>query len=195
MTPHAAMGPMGPAGARVALDLNRALAAVVGIGATVVGLLAVVEAVGGLFGQSPVFLPLASWDRGLRGLQWTDPVVVRAAGAAVVIGAVLVVAEAWRRPPTTVARADDGDRSVQYLRHGLERRLRYRALATAEVVDATVRFRPAAVRVRLTTAKRRGARGRARELGAALRQELQDLGVRPEPRLRVVIRRFGGRVR
>lgn len=176
--------------------VNRLLAAVIGVGATVVGLFAVVEAVGGLTGQGPVFLPLDSWDRGLRGLQWTDPGLVRASTAAVLTGAVLVVAEGWRRPPAALPAADDeGGRRVLFLRRGLERRLRHRAMAAADVVDAAVRIRSAVVVVRVTTARRPGARQWARDLGATLRQELEDLGLSPVPRVRVVIRRFGGRVR
>ncbi|MGH9183528.1 MAG: hypothetical protein ACRDZ9_06935 [Acidimicrobiales bacterium] len=121
---------------------NRVIALLLGLGAVVVGLLALAETALVLLGREAWVIPRGQWDRSLRRLRWESGALVIWLVGAGALGLALVVAQVARLRRAVVPLAvEDPDRSVAIEGRSLAERLADLALTDDDVVTARARVR------------------------------------------------------
>ncbi|MGX5653597.1 DUF6286 domain-containing protein [Geodermatophilus nigrescens] len=157
--------------------LNRALAVLLALVLLVGGLLAVVEIVLAALDRPHLLVPHERWSAWLREQTFTTGVVRAVLVGLVVLGLLLLVAGLRRGRPGRVPLAARTDGvHVTASRRGLERALARAARRADGVTDARVRAGRRSVRVRAETALR-AAEGLRPRIGAAVDQQLEELGL------------------
>lgn len=129
------------------------------------------------------------WDQTLSGLSWTTVWLVWACLAAIVLGVLLLVLVLFpRRPLALPLRSDSQAREASIDRRGLQERLRATAAADGDVASAAVGVRRRAkVRAQVAPAADQG--GVRDRLRSTLRSDLDQIGLRRNPKIKVDVRR------
>lgn len=162
--------------------VNRALSFLAGVALLGVGALGAIEAVSTGLGDGFVWIPGHTWIHTLRTTDWSGtPATLTFAGIAAA-GVVLLVAELWRRPRTTLELSlDDFPEGQHWIvqRRSLQSRVAHDVMATTTCprIRAALRYRNRAWHLVLTGTGSPAARP---EVERAARESLRALGA-PQP--------------
>ena len=170
------------------IALNRVLAAAAAAVLIASGVLLVIEAAAAALRVGPLLAPLSEWDAALEVLRWDDPGVLPVLLCVAAAGLVLVAVEAVPRRSRSRRLAGDGRVvTVTVRRRGVERRLGEAIESSALVRSCRVRLGRRRVRLTIAVAGPRAVVPARQAALATIGGEIERLGLRRRPRVRVEV--------